>query len=67
MRYPELRKKLLEIELPKGHITLSNNDIVTDVKKMIKSHMDVIDANPGNMIYFPYYARLVDLYQILTR
>jgi hypothetical protein len=66
MRYPELKRRLLEIELPTEPIKLSNNEVITDVKKMITSHVTTLDANPGNLIYMPYYNRLVDLYEILS-
>ena len=67
MRYPELKRRLLEIELPTKPVKLSNNDVVVDVRKMMTAHISVLDANPKNLIYMPYYNRLVDLYKILSR
>jgi hypothetical protein len=67
VRYPELKRRLLEIELPTKPVKLSNNDVVVDVRKMMTAHISVLDANPKNLIYMPYYSRLVDLYKILSR
>lgn len=39
---------------------------ITNVKKMIDSHMALLKSNPGNARYLPFWNRLVAVHTILT-
>lgn len=39
---------------------------ITNVSKMINSHMALLKANPGNARYLPFWDRLVAVHAILT-
>jgi hypothetical protein len=49
-----------EIELMKG-------SVITDTSLFISSHIAVLQANKGNKVFLPYYARLLLLYNILNQ
>lgn len=58
----------LEIELNKmdfkGEIQLDECTLVTEPKKFIKSHVQALKSNPKNKTYYPYWVRLIKLYNI---
>lgn len=39
---------------------------ITNVKKMIDSHLALLKANPGNARYLPFWNRLRDVHDIIT-
>lgn len=49
-----------KVELP-PEVWLSESEHITDVKKMIDSHLKILKANSGNRSYLPYFDRLVRL------
>lgn len=65
MKLHELKNKLAEIELPE-RVVLDSVQTVTDPKKMIDSHVKILEANSGKSRYKPYYDRLLCLYQRLN-
>ena len=40
-------------------VRISNCEVVTNVPKMIDSHLKVLKANTGNRVFMPYYDRLM--------
>ena len=45
-----------------GPVRLDQCSVVIDVKKFTTSHIDILRANSGQMLYLPYYHRLLTLY-----
>jgi len=48
-----------------NQVRLNQESIVTNVGHMIGTHVKILEANPGNRVYMPYYDRLVMLLTIL--
>jgi len=63
--YKELKERLAPFINYEHKIQLNTESTVLNVSKMIQSHTAVLDANPGNKLYMPYYDRLVMLLTIL--
>lgn len=63
--YIELKKRLQPFKKLDNQIQLNNETMVLNVGKMIESHTSILDANPGNRVYMPYYTRLVMLLTLL--
>tara|TARA_R100000951_G_scaffold66916_1_gene56488 strand:+ start:349 stop:555 length:207 start_codon:yes stop_codon:yes gene_type:complete len=53
-----LEKELKEMTFPE-QVRISNCEVVTNVPKMIDSHLKVLKANTGNRVFMPYYDRLM--------
>lgn len=53
-----LEKELKEMTFP-GQVRISKCEVVTNVPKMIDSHIKVLRSNPGNRAFMPYYDRLM--------
>lgn len=54
--------KAQEIEkiLPnKGQFQLSKHEQITDLGKFKEAHLSFLYGNKGNMVYMPYYERLL--------
>ena len=55
-----LEKELKEMTFPE-QVRISKCEVVTNVPKMIDSHIKVLKANTGNRLFMPYYDRLLML------
>jgi len=53
-----LEKELKAMSFPK-QVRISKCELVTNVPKMIDSHVKVLKANTGNRLFMPYYDRLI--------
>jgi len=42
-------------------VRISKCEVVTNVPKMIDSHIKILRSNPGNIAFMPYYDRLLML------
>jgi hypothetical protein len=63
--FKELKKRLLPFINYEQSIQLNNESKVQNVGNMINSHVKILEANPGNAGYMPYYDRLVMLLTVL--
>lgn len=63
--YKELKQRLRPFVSMDNQVRLNQESNITNVGEMIKSHVKILDANPGNRAYMPYYDRLVMLLAIL--
>ena len=63
--YKELKQRLRPFVSMDNQVRLNKESNITNVGEMIKSHVKILDANPGNRAYMPYYDRLVMLLTIL--
>lgn len=63
--YKELKQRLRPFVSMDNQVRLNQESNITNVGEMIKSHVKILDANPGNRAYMPYYDRLVMLLTIL--
>ena len=63
--FKEIKEFFFSFEIPKdGHkLFTSDGWVVLDPEKTIKSHIDILTANPGNLAYVSYYDRLVEFYK----
>jgi len=55
-----LEKELKEMKFPK-QVRISKGELITNVPKMIDSHIKILKGNPGNKLFMPYYDRLLML------
>jgi hypothetical protein len=53
-----LEKELKAMTFPE-QVRISKCEVVTNVPKMIDSHVKVLKANTGNRLFMPYYDRLI--------
>ena len=67
MKLSDLKVYFETAKLPPNEIKLNNYTTITDVKKFIDSHIAILEANPGNRSFLPFYTRLLNLYTILTQ
>jgi hypothetical protein len=49
-----------------GPVRLDQCSVVIDIKKFTTSHINILRANSGKMLYLPYYHRLLTLYHKLN-
>lgn len=61
MKLAELEQKLKDLNL-KGAIQLDAATKINDVQLFIESHISFLKANSGNIVYLPYYTRLMKFY-----
>lgn len=61
----ELKKRLLPFINYENTVQLNKESKVTNVGKMIKTHLSMLEANSGNKLFMPYWDRLVTLLAIL--
>lgn len=54
----ELEQYFDSTELPNTAIQISQGNIITDIDTFVKSHLQTIKANNGNLRYLPYLDRL---------
>lgn len=48
-------------EIPPDRITLDDCSIVFDPELMVKTHIQILERNPGNKRFMNYYKRLVQV------
>lgn len=65
MRFSILRPSLEAMTLPAGPVRLDACTVVNDPALMIRTHCDILAANPGKTVFRPYYDRLLLLYKTL--
>jgi hypothetical protein len=53
-----LEKELKAMTFPE-QVRISKCEVVTNVPKMIDSHIKILQNNPGNRVFMPYYDRLL--------
>jgi hypothetical protein len=46
-------------EIPKGPIRVTSYAVVTDMSKLISSHLSIVKANNGKYTFKPYLQRLM--------
>lgn len=63
--FKELKKRLQPFVNMDNQIRLNQETNITNVSLMINSHVKMLEGNPGNRLYMPYYDRLVMLLAIL--
>lgn len=63
--FKEVKQRLRPFMSMDNQVRLNQESNITNVGEMIKSHVKILDANPGNRAYMPYYDRLVMLLTIL--
>ena len=63
--FKELKKRLQPFVNMDNQIRLNQETTITNVSLMINSHVKMLEANPGNRTFMPYYDRLVMLLTIL--
>jgi len=61
----ELKQRLQPFANMDNQIRFNEESTITNVGKMIGSHIECLEANPGNRAYMPYYERLVMLLKLL--
>ena len=63
--FKELKKRPQPFVNMDNQVRLNQESTVTNVGHMIDAHVKMLEANPGNKVYMPYYDRLVMLLTIL--
>ena len=63
--FKELKARLKRFSNYENPIQLNQETTVTNVSKMIETHVSMLEANSGNRTFMPYYDRLVVLLTIL--
>lgn len=61
MTLSELEKYFSEANLPEEPIQLDKHTKITNVRKFVDSHLEVLRGNSGNKTFMPYYNRLMKL------
>jgi hypothetical protein len=63
--FKELKKRLQPFVNMDNQIRLNQETNITNVSLMINSHVEMLEGNPGNRTFMPYYDRLITLLTIL--
>jgi len=63
--FKELKKRLQPFMGMDNQVRLNNESMITNVGKMIDSHVRMLEANSGNRAYMPYYDRLIMVLTLL--
>ena len=63
--FKELKKRLQPFMSMDNQVRLNNESMITNVGKMIDSHVRILEANSGNRTYMPYYDRLIMVLTLL--
>ena len=63
--FKELKKRLQPFVNMDNQVRLNKESTVTNVSLMINSHVKILEANPRNRVYMPYYDRLIVLLTLL--
>jgi hypothetical protein len=54
----QIKKILKTVDIPKD-LDISPYGHIFDLPRFIDSHISVLEANPGNKAFMPYYQRLM--------
>lgn len=57
----ELKSYFESIEIPRGVVKIDKGTWISDLKKMIETHLSYVENNIDNKAYLPYLKRLRDL------
>jgi hypothetical protein len=52
---------------PKEPVKLSVCETIIDCKSFVKSHLDIVKANPLNKTYYPYVKRLTKFKEMMEK
>ncbi len=63
----ELENYFSSIELPTQPVKLNRCSTITDCSLFIKNHFATVKANNGKLVFMPYFDRLKELKQVLTK
>lgn len=55
-------QSLRDAQLPE-HLSITPQELIINVKQMVETHLQYLEANSGNAIYLPYYERLCLVYR----
>lgn len=61
----ELKDRLRPFLKYDNQVSIAPEATVTNVGKMIRSHVSILEANPGNRVYLPNWDRLIVLLAML--
>jgi hypothetical protein len=59
MKIIEIKAFFEGFEFPNENIRISEGEVLTDVSKMVDSHIEILTENSGNRVFLPYYERLM--------
>jgi len=60
-----LKQKLNDLKHPTEPIQLSPGETTNNIKLFLKTHIRIVDSNPGNRAGLPYYNRLLRYYYFM--
>ncbi len=63
--FKELKKRLQPFMSMDNQVRLNDESTITNVGKMIDSHVRILEGNSGNRAYMPYYDRLIMVLTLL--
>ena len=63
--FKELKRRLQPFMSMDNQVRLNNESMITNVGKMIDSHVRILEGNSGNRAYMPYYDRLIMVLTLL--
>ena len=66
MKLPDLETFFKTAKYP-DEIRIDECSTITNVEKMVKSHIKFLKANSGNRKFQPYYDRLILVYRTLNQ
>lgn len=67
IQFQELKEELKKISRFPKKLRISDQEIITDIPKMINTHISVIEANPKKRRFLPHYNRLLKVYELLSK
>lgn len=62
----ELERFFKDAKIPPGPVKLDQCTTIVDVQKFIRSHLSAVRKNNGNVIFLPYFERLVQFKEIIN-
>jgi len=65
MNLNNLKKFFETHEFSNEPIRLDKCSVITNQKKFVKSHIEVLEANSGKKLYRPYYDRILAYYKLI--
>lgn len=67
MDLQELKTNLSQIDLSKYNGMEFMNGTIIDARRFVDSHISMLEANPKNATFIPYYDRLFEFYQNINK
>lgn len=61
-KYEKIKQDLKNSSLPEK-VKLKSGEAIINPKKMVDSHIRILDANPGQRIFLNYYKRLEAIHE----